>query len=120
MSHEFYGATARAVAEINRLLKLPATGREQDWEFELADPKRIHEMLNLLVLGNLNDECRSALALLLLASMEEQDSLEPRDLVQAKEWFLRNKRARDQMHFYWIQMSRATRPDLISRVLGIG
>lgn len=45
MAREFYGATVEAQRAINKLLALPASGREQDWEVELADPHRVEEML---------------------------------------------------------------------------
>jgi hypothetical protein len=54
---------------LNRLLRLPATGDEQDWEVELADPARIAEWLALFEAAELDLEARSALALLLLCSI---------------------------------------------------
>lgn len=54
---------------VNRLLSLPVTGREQDWEIELADSTRLDEFLNLFESGRLDLEGRSALALLILFSI---------------------------------------------------
>lgn len=119
MTVEFYGPTVRAVAEINKLLGLHATGREQDWEFEFADPTRIQEMLNLLEHENIDDECRSALALLMIASMEEATALEPRDEARAASWFSLNERVRKQMHFYWIDLDRTANAESTARVLGV-
>jgi hypothetical protein len=118
MADEFYGPTVRAVANINRLLGLVATGREQDWEFEFADPKRIQEVLDLLLGGQLDDERQSAAALLMLASIDEAGFMEPISRMHAAEWFLLNDKIRRQMQFYWIHLKRAEHVDLIKWVLG--
>lgn len=58
MSREFYGPKAGAEGIINRLLNLPTTGKEQDWEIELADPTKIDEMLDVLELSNIDFETK--------------------------------------------------------------
>lgn len=71
MDRAYYGPTAMAKRALNRLLDLPATGQEQDWEIELADPSKVSAMLQLLRRGTLDLEAQTALGLLVLYSLEE-------------------------------------------------
>lgn len=71
MRDEYYGPTSEAVATVNRLLALPATGVEQDWEIELADPSKVDAMFKLLAEGSLGLEERSAVGLLLTHTVDE-------------------------------------------------
>ena len=119
--NEFYGATGRGMASVNSLLKLSATGREQDWEFELADPERLSEMLDLLDGGALDAEGADALALLLIASMElakEQEIVASEVIARSKKWFSENPGTRSKMIFYWIGMRKTLFPDLLGGILG--
>lgn len=99
----------RAVNEVNRLLHLRTTGREQDWETELADPSRIEDMLTLLEDGKLPLETRSALSLLLLASIEEADdnqTLELSQLERTREILARDDLLHQRMRSYWLDHLR--------------
>jgi len=101
-----YGATIDAQRSINDLLSLPATGKEQDWEFELADPNRIDEMLQAAKARNLNYDERCALFLLLIASMEEKSEADELDgdLIEKAQSLLNNNAdVREAMIFYWIE-----------------
>jgi hypothetical protein len=118
MTHEFYGATMRAILEVNKLLNLPAAGNEQDWEFEFAPPEKIQEILNLFVHCSLDDECQSALALLMIASIEEAGALESNDRENVIKWFSSHEKIREQMYFYWIKLNRSESPKIISELLG--
>jgi hypothetical protein len=66
-----------AVQTINALFDLPAHGREQDWENELAHGTRLGEFLAVLSQRTLDVDCRSALALLVLHSFTYADAAEP-------------------------------------------
>lgn len=59
----------KGVEAVNTLLRLPADGREQDWEIELADGARLAEFLDAFENAALDLEGRSALALLILFSI---------------------------------------------------
>jgi hypothetical protein len=76
---EYLWPSREAVLQLNRLLDLPATGQEQDWEVELADTRRVDEWLELLRQGALSLDARSALALLILHSLPTGADDDPND-----------------------------------------
>ncbi|MDT4329318.1 hypothetical protein ACQE3E_07125 [Methylomonas sp. MED-D] len=120
MSREFYGPKADAESVINQLLSLPATGREQDWEIELADPARIDEMLDILESKDIDFECKSALALLAISSMEEANEagmLEAAQVRRAYQLFFKRDELRERMCFYWIELGRANNIELVKSVI---
>lgn len=120
MQTEFYGAKASAQEAINHLLRLPATGKEQDWEIELANPSRINEMLDALELQTLDLDCQNALALLLLTSMEEASEAGNLDEMQVKRMahiLSLREEVRKRMHFYWIDLDRARNSDLMAQIV---
>ncbi|RWM67491.1 MULTISPECIES: hypothetical protein [Mesorhizobium] len=120
MTREFYGCTTDAQRSINVLLSLPATGKEQDWEFELADPNRIGEMLQASATQNLNYDERCALSLLLIASMEERSAagnLEGDLIRKAHMLFNNNAELRAAMMFYWIELHRSSDDELMRKIL---
>ncbi len=120
MQTEFYGAKASAQEAINHLLRLPATGKEQDWEIELADPARIDEMLDALESQTLDLDCQNALALLLLTSMEEASeagSLDERHVKRMAHILSLRQEVRKKMHFYWIDLDRARNSSLIAKMV---
>jgi hypothetical protein len=63
--------TQSAIEFLNEALHLPASGREQDWDIELADPARIREFIQLSSKTDLDDEKQFALMALILASLED-------------------------------------------------
>ena len=120
MTREFYGATVEAQRSINKLLSLPASGREQDWEFELADPNRLGEILMAASANELSFEEKCALSLLIVASIEEASELEPIHQVmneQAKGILRQDADVLDAMKFYWIEQGRATNEELVREML---
>lgn len=117
---KFYGATVLAMAEVNALLNIPATGREQDWEFEFSEPNRLPEFVDNLERDSLSSGGKDALALLLVASIEvaaERGILDREIFVRAKKWFSVNEAPREKMNFYWIRENRSQVPDLVRELL---
>lgn len=120
MTREFYGATVEAQRAINKLLALPASGREQDWEIELADPRRIGEMLAIAADGGLNLDERRALALLTIASIDEAadaGEVNHQDIEQANLILGQDDEVRDAMTFYWIDQNRASDAETVKKIL---
>lgn len=120
MAREFYGATVEAQRAINKLLALPASGREQDWEVELADPHRIEEMLAVAADSDLNLDERCALALLTIASIDEAaegGGVNPQDLERAQSILKQDDEVREAMIFYWIDQNRASDAETIKKIL---
>ena len=119
---EYYGATREAQDQLNELLGFPATGREQDWEIEFADPARIEEMLEIARGEELNLECRSALWLLILASLEsafDEAKFESPLIRTAAEDLARDSAVLDRMRFHWIKLGRSSYPEKLSVVLSV-
>lgn len=59
-----------SIERLNEQLSLPATGGEQDWEVELADPTRIGEFLAFYARADLASDDKAALMSLMLASVD--------------------------------------------------
>ncbi len=120
MTREYYGPKSEAECVINQILNLSATGREQDWEVELANPARIDEMLDVLESKQLDFESESALALLLISSMEEASEagmLDDMQIRRASQFFLNSSDIQERMCFYWLELGRSSDTDLVKRVL---
>ncbi|MEO7691765.1 MAG: hypothetical protein ABIS51_20955 [Sphingomonas sp.] len=117
MESEYYWPTADAVKQLNTLLYLPATGDEQDWEVELSDDRRIHEWLTLFVGNELDLECRSALFLLIMCSIEFADSqFVSSDLLSSARAALgRDERVRARMLSYWKRYFEKTGDESLDR-----
>ena len=65
MSHQ------QAVVALGQALRLPVTGREQDWDVDLANPHRVEEFLRYFEDNQLDDETAFALMALILSSIED-------------------------------------------------
>jgi hypothetical protein len=63
--------TRESTAKLTLMLGLSATGREQDWDLELADPSRIDEFVALYQQAQLSLTDRAALMALVLASTDD-------------------------------------------------
>jgi len=63
---------AKSIELLNRLLKLPASGFEQDWEIELSNSKRIDEFVELYQkCSDLSEADRKALMALIISSCDD-------------------------------------------------
>ena len=63
--------TKEAMTVLNQALRLPATGRKQDWDIELADPDRVDEFIAYFKTYALSQGERHALMALILGSLED-------------------------------------------------
>jgi hypothetical protein len=61
--------TAAAIQSLDSALGLPPSG--QDWEMEVADPRRVSEFLDLYESGKLDEDGRFSLMSLVVASYDE-------------------------------------------------
>ena len=68
--------TKEAMATLNQALRLPATGREQDWDIELADPDRVDEFAAYLENHTSSEGEKHALMALILGSLEDLSNRE--------------------------------------------
>ena len=108
---EYFFFSSDAIAKVNMLFSLPATGSEQDWEIELADPARTGEFFNALesnlALGDKDVE--AAIAALLISSADEAISSNtfPVDLDRKIKIFFRNnlELSSNMNHFFFHQGS---------------
>lgn len=120
MTNEYYGATRDAENTINSLLGLPANGDEQDWEFELADPSKIDRMIEVLAHEQLDLECKSALALLLISSIQDAEELGMLRADQMRgvtELLLKDGNLLSRMHFYWIELKKSRNVELLDDLI---
>jgi len=107
---------------VNRTLGLMATGREQDWEIEFADSKRLNLMLDVLEEGFLDFDAQSALCLLIVASFEEGFDAGNENSDQTKraaQLIAANPNVLERMRFYWMNLKRSNHPILIKRLLNL-
>jgi len=119
MPNEFYGPTKESEKKINLLLRLPASGDEQDWEFELADLSKIDQMIEVFISENLDLEAKSALAVLLISSMQDADEagvLREDQIRRAKLLLSENGDVLSRMRFYWIKLKIANNLKLLENI----
>lgn len=72
--------TKEAMTFLDQALHLPATGREQDWDIELADANRANEFIRYLGEQSLSEDVKLALMALIIASLEDlsyQETIPP-------------------------------------------
>jgi len=99
---------------------LPFDGSEQDWEIELADPARVHEMLALASGTVLDHEEKCALFLLLLASIErgEDGGMDFGEFIQpVASLIVSSPDIRAEMIHFWIDLGCAATDGTVARVL---
>lgn len=116
----YYGPTLDAAKEVNRLLGLNATGVEQDWEIEFANSSAIDAMLDVLSRQQLAADVRAALCLLMLASFEDAFDVGDVDsdrMLHAAALLQQDADVLERMRFYWLELGRATHPELTARLL---
>lgn len=65
--------TATAIESLARRFDLPNTKQMQDWEWEVADPKRIGDFKKAYSSGALNDDERFTLMETIIQSFEDLD-----------------------------------------------
>lgn len=68
-----------AINYLNKELRLPATGFEQDWDIELANANRIVEFIEFYDNTLLNNDKKVALMALIVGSLEDLANIEPID-----------------------------------------
>ncbi|MBL8442270.1 MAG: hypothetical protein JNK96_13740 [Betaproteobacteria bacterium] len=120
MSCSYYGPTLAAEQEVNLLLGLKTTGKEQDWEIELANPSGIDAMLDILARQPLSLDVRAALCLLMLASFEEgfdAGEVDSNRMRRATDLLQHDSDVLDRMRFYWLELGRANHLELTARIL---
>ncbi len=120
MTREFYGATAEAELVISRLLSLPISRPSQDWELEFADPHRIDEMLNFTSTVELSYDEKCALAMLVIASIEDAVDLGlvDRNLIERVKAFLKqDENVHEAMKFFWTELRQSLQEEVISGLL---
>jgi hypothetical protein len=74
--------TAEARTRLSERLQLPYDSSMQDWEWEIADPKRIRVFLDLYEAGDLSEDERFSLMEIIIQSAEESADA----LLESKEW----------------------------------
>lgn len=119
---EYYGANINSILKINKLLNLDASGEEQDWEFELADPNKVNFMIDTLIKNDqMTVDDKSALSLLIIASLEEKWCIDPSLSERLKDFILflkKNREVRKRMFFYWVKLGIMNNDQLKEMLFG--
>ena len=119
MNFEYYGAKADVEAEINGLLKIFATGKEQDWEIEFADPEKIEEMLAILLSNELSVDSCCALALLTISSFDlasQAGDVDDMLIGRFSKFLNENNEVKQKMFFYWVFLKKSENTNLMQRI----
>jgi len=122
MADEYYGATRKVEIEVSRLVGLPATLEEQDWEFIYADPTRIEIMVDLLSSAQLSTDERSALCSLMIASFEKAfdgGEVNHELMDRAAQLIGADPVVLERMRFFWLGQGMSFHQDLTQRLLRI-
>ncbi len=89
---------------LTKLLALPATGQEQDWEIELANGQRIAEFLAAYEEMTLSADDKLALMALILASVDqyiESESRAPAEWHTIADLLLEERELHRETVSYW-------------------
>ena len=93
-----------SLQKLEKLLALPASGHEQDWEMELADASRVGEFLKTYETVPLTPDDKVALMALILASVDRSLSMRgsaPEEWVQIAVLLNRDHALHEETTSYW-------------------
>ena len=98
----------KSIRRINRMLSLPVTGHEQDWDLEMSDPTRLSEFIALYRRAGDNFEVRDkqALMALILASCQEaiqRDSIAPSVAMEIRVLLEQDFEIHRELISYWTE-----------------
>lgn len=115
---DFYFLAPEAVRQVNAMFGLPASGREQDWEVEMACAERRGEFFGALVSGTLahEPEVEAAVAALFIGSADDAigSGLFSRDEnTAARDFFQKHPDVRARMLKLWFQRGEPIHADAI-------
>lgn len=114
----FYFLKPEAVRLVNAMFGLPASGREQDWEAEMACAERRGEFFSALVSGKLAHDLdlEAAVAALFIGSADDAigSGLFTRDEeAAARDFFQKHPETRARMLKLWFQRGEPMNADTI-------
>ena len=117
MSYYFF-LTREAIIQVNQMLNLPASGKEQDWELELANPDRIEEFLQLLISNRLSrlPDVEAAVAALFISSADEaisKGTFSKQDNDKSFAFFRSKHELRNNMFALWFSVGEPTNAEQI-------
>jgi len=118
----FFFLNQSAIRKVNELFSLPAPGKEQDWEIEMADASRRSEFFDVLRSNALTDDpdVHAAVAALFIASADEAITAEQFSDAEddaAARYCRDNPVLREKMWRLWFQSSEPDNSDQIRRWL---
>ena len=103
----YYGPTRDARAAINQLLGLPADAKPDQWEAQLSDRGKLEAILDALADHSLDVEQRSAIALLLLDTLDRtalHDRATTETLTRIRWLLRRDEQVHARMRYWWAHM----------------
>ena len=103
----YYGPTREARAAVSAILGLPDGAGQQDWQDELKREGKLELAVHALGDAAIDVEARSALALLLLDSVDRMANYGPvrTELLSRIRWHLRqHPQVQARMRYFWTHM----------------
>lgn len=104
MTHGYFWPDTSAANRVSAAMGLKVTGREQDWEIELASYERLPEMLDLFRRGGLDFEAQSALGLLMLHAIDKGDVVPGAAVDAIRSALAANPEVLERMRSYWTRL----------------
>lgn len=104
-----------AIEFLNHELKLPSSGKEQDWDIELSNYKRIGDFIQYYENSELNESTKVALMALIIASIEDYFDVYgilPREWHLIKKLIAHEKELLNPVIKYWALIDEKTRNNL--------
>jgi hypothetical protein len=100
----YYGPTIEARGAVNRILGLHPAADPQDWAVAIAGPGNFEMAIDELANPSLNTEERSALALLVLDSVDLIDGRGAEMLARIRWSLRRDRQVQARMRYWWTHM----------------
>lgn len=96
--------TYKSILKLASCLNLPYSDSMQDWEWEVADPIRINEYINLYDQGHMSDDDRFTLMEIIIQAHEDKyikTNLLPKSWRKVKNRILANPKLHAKSVMYW-------------------
>jgi hypothetical protein len=118
----YYFLDREAVRRVNAMFGLPASGKEQDWEVEMASADRRGEFFAALASGALvhDPDAEAALAALFIGSADDaigSGRFSKEEDATARDYFQKRPELREKMARLWFQRGEPIHAETIRRWL---
>jgi hypothetical protein len=105
---KFRCTSAKSIAKLAQILNVPNNSQMQDWEWEIADHKRLNEYIHLYGRRHMTDDDRIALMETIIQSVDDlysKNGFLPRQWNRVKNLIIQNSEIHRYTVFYWSNLS---------------